>query len=341
MRQRFQVPAACCLAVAALAVAPALVHGARAGLSSHSVQRSQMQAQSRAQTPNDDLARQAAPRPRIEFLGEWGVRGNGPANLDLPVALASDTLGNAYIADAGSGFVHKFTASGHPLLAFDDPRIANPVAIAVDADGYIYAADGRSGRVFAFSPLGDPDREQHAGGLVRFRAPSALAVDLDENLFVADTALSAIGEYDKGGRFVRVVSRGNIGAARVHTPMALAAALDGSLFAADASSGLISRFSPHGDLLGMLGQATSPVRSKNPVSLTTSSKFLFCFDAAPPRLLVWTLDGTPYFEQDLAARIALSKGIADTRAAIAFVPPDVLLLLDPSSGKVLRFRTYF
>jgi hypothetical protein len=323
MRRQSQLTMAGCVAAALLAATPVLVRGAR------------------AQAQPQELARQNAPRPRIEFLGEWGTRGNGPASLDLPVALAADPLGSAYIADAGSGFVHKFTSSGHPLLAFDDPRVSNPVAIAVDTDGYIYTADGRSGRVFAFSPLGDPDREQHAGSLVRFRAPSALAVDLDQNLYVADTALAAVAEYDKGGRSVRIVVRGNVGSVRVHTPMALAAALDGSLFVADGSSGLISRFSPHGDFLGTLGQPGSTVRSKNPVSLVASDKFLFCFDAAPPRLLVWTLDGTPYFEQDLGARIALSKGSADTRAAIAFVSPDVLLLLDPSSGKVLRFRIFF
>jgi len=288
-----------------------------------------------------DLARADAPRPRIDFLGDWGTHGAGPANLDIAVAMASDALGMVYIADAGSGFVHKFTPSGHPLLAFDDPRLTNPVAIAVDSDGGIYTVDGRSGRVLVFSSLGDPDHEQHAGTLGHFRAPAALAVDPDQNLYVADPSLSAVAEYDSRGRFVRLVARGNAANPRFRSPVALAVAPDGSLFVADGAGGGISRFSAQGDFLGTLGQSNSPVRTKNPVSLAVSDKFVFCFDAAPPRLLVWTLDGTPYFEQDLGARIALSSGSSDTRASLAFVPRDVLLLLDPSSGKVLRFRFFF
>ncbi len=280
-------------------------------------------------------------RPRIEFLGEWGTRGEGPANLDLAVAIAADTRGQVYIADAGSGFLHKFTDDGHPLLAFDDPRISNPVAIAVDSDGDIYTADGRTGRILVFSPTGDPDHEQHAGGLGRFRLPSALAVDADSNLFVADAGLGAVAEFNEHGRFVRVVARSSAGAQRVRMPVSLAVAPDGSVFVADSSTALISKFSARGEFLGAWGRQGTSVETRNPVSLATSDHFLFCFDAAPPRLLVWTLAGQPYFEMDLGSRIVLSAGSADTRASLAFVQHDELLLLDPSSGKVLRFRVEF
>jgi len=276
--------------------------------------------------------------PRIEFLGDWGTRGDGPGNLKMAVAITTDARGLVYIADAGSGFLHKFTADGHPLLAFDDPRVRNPVAIAVDSDGDIFTADGRTGRVMVFGPTGDPDHEQHAGGLGRFRAPSSLAVDGNDNLYVADAGQSAVAEYNWRGRFVRMVARANAGNPRVHTPVALATAPDGSVFIADGSNALITRFSAAGDFLGALGKIGSPIVTRNPVSLVTSDRFLFCFDAAPPRLLVWTLDGQPYFEADLSARIALASGSGDTRASLAYVPPGALLLLDPSSGKVLRFR---
>ena len=280
-------------------------------------------------------------RPRIDFLGEWGTRGDGPAKLSIAVAITADARGHVYIADAGSGFLHKFTADGHPLLAFDDPRVSNPVAIAVDSDGDIITADGRTGRVVVFGPTGDPDHEQRAGGLGRFRAPSSLAVDADDNLYVADVALGAVAEYNERGRLVRVVARAKAGNARVHTPVALAVAPDESVFVADGSNALISRFSARGEFLGALGRIGGPIVTRNPVSLAASDRFLFCFDAAPPRLLVWTLDGRPYFEMDLSARIALASGSGDTRASLAYVPPDTLLLLDPSSGKVLRFRVDF
>jgi len=294
-----------------------------------------------AQSPVRGTSVSEERRPRIEFLGEWGTRGEGPANLDLAVAIAADSSGMVYIADAGSGFLHKFTDDGHPLLAFDDPRVSSPVAITVDSDGDIYTADGRSGRVLVFGPTGDPDHEQHAGGLGRFRAPAALAVDPDSNLYVADAGLGAVAEFNEHGRFVRVVARNSTGAQRVRMPVALAVGPDGSVFVADSSTALISKFSPRGDFLGAWGQSGAIVETKNPVSLAASDRFLFCFDAAPPRLLVWTLAGQPYFEMDLGSRIALASGSADTRGSLAYVQHDELLLLDPSSGKVLRFRVEF
>lgn len=329
MKARVPASAMVLCATAALlwVTAPRLLHAGRAAASSA-----------------NGFTRQAEPRPRLEFLGEWGTHGDGPANLDLAVAIAADSRGLVYIADAGSGFLHKFTADGHPLLAFDDPRVTNPVAIAVDSDGEIYAADGRSGRVLVFSPTGDPDHEQHAGGLGRFRAPSALAVDGEENLYVADASLGAVAEYNDRGRMVRVVARARAGTgtAQVRAPVALAVAPDGSLFVADNSTSRILKFSSRGDFLGYWGQpGAAGLPAKNPVSLAASDHYLFCFDAAPPRLLVWTLDGAPFFQQDLGPRIALSSGSADTRASLAFVAPDELLLLDPSSGKVLEFRLIF
>jgi hypothetical protein len=166
-------------------------------------------------------------------------------------------------------------------------------------------------------------------------------VDADSNLFVADAGLGAVAEYNDHGRLVRVVARSNAGAQRVRTPVALAIGPDGSVFVADGSNALISKFSARGDFLGAWGRSGSSVKTKNPVSLVASDHFLYCFDAAPPRLLVWTLDGTPYFEMDLGSRIALASGSADTRAALALVGREELLLLDPSSGKVLRFRLLF
>ena len=277
--------------------------------------------------------------PRLEYLGDWGTRGNGPANLNLPAAIAADRSGRVYIADAGSGFVHKFTDDGHPLLAFEDPRLANPVAVAADDDGGIYTADGRSGRVFIFSPEGDPDREQHAGALGRFRAPSALAVDADNDLYVADAALGAVAEYTEHGRLLRLVRHGDREPVHVRSPVALAVAPDGSWFVADQSSGEVLHFSARGELLSAWDRTGSGgMATKNPVSLAVSGSYLFCFDAAPPRLLVWRLDGAPVLQQDLSTWIALASGSQDTRAAIAAAPGSELLLLDPSSGKVLRFR---
>ena len=45
-------------------------------------------------------------------MGAWGSKGDGPGELQDPVSIAVDALGNVYIADPGTGFVHKF---GHKV----------------------------------------------------------------------------------------------------------------------------------------------------------------------------------------------------------------------------------
>src|SRR5271170_5842384 len=64
--------------------------------------------------------------PVLQFVSSWGVRGNGPGQLYKPSCIASDALGDAYIADAGSQFIHKFDPQGTPLLSFQELSIEQP-----------------------------------------------------------------------------------------------------------------------------------------------------------------------------------------------------------------------
>src|SRR5271169_1113988 len=60
--------------------------------------------------------------PPLEYLGAWGAKGYGPGQLQEPTSIATDKIGNIYIVDAGSRFVHKFGPAGKPLLSFqEDP----------------------------------------------------------------------------------------------------------------------------------------------------------------------------------------------------------------------------
>src|SRR5271168_4937965 len=58
--------------------------------------------------------------PPIEFLGAWGVKGNGPGTLDDPRSIAVDDFAAVFIADVGKPdrFIHKFTRGGHPRQSF-------------------------------------------------------------------------------------------------------------------------------------------------------------------------------------------------------------------------------
>src|SRR5215469_1934151 len=95
--------------------------------------------------------------PPIEFVGEWGAKGDAPGKLDDPVGIATDSLGNVYVTDEGSQYVHKFSANGTPLLSFQEDPLKHPQSIAVDFEGVIYVTDPARAGVFIFLP----DDEHH------------------------------------------------------------------------------------------------------------------------------------------------------------------------------------
>ena len=98
--------------------------------------------------------------PAISYISSWGMRGNGPGQLDQPVSIATDRVGDVrYIADAGSYFVHKFDWRGTPLLSFQEPGLRNPQSITLDSGGAIYVTDSQRGSAFVFLPGGERYRE--------------------------------------------------------------------------------------------------------------------------------------------------------------------------------------
>src|ERR1700690_329332 len=84
---------------------------------------------------------QTAVAPALSYIGQWGVKGDGPGHLQEPASIATDVLGNAYIADAGSQFIHKFDPQGTPLLSFQEDPLKHPQWITIYPDGDVYLTD--------------------------------------------------------------------------------------------------------------------------------------------------------------------------------------------------------
>jgi DNA-binding beta-propeller fold protein YncE len=87
-----------------------------------------------------------------KFLFQWGTKGSGPGEFDLPHWVALDASGNVYVADRGNQRIQVFDPAGHYMAQWTGEQIGRPYAIAIDARRNAYLADGGD------QPTAPPDR---------------------------------------------------------------------------------------------------------------------------------------------------------------------------------------
>jgi DNA-binding beta-propeller fold protein YncE len=164
------------------------------------------------------------------FILKWGSAGSGAGEFDMPWGIAIDAEGDVYVSDWRNDRVQKFTPEGHFLMQFGtsgsgDGELNRPTGIAVDQAGVIYVADWRNDRLQVFDADGgfiakltgeatvskwgqeklnaSPDmwqQRQKAQGLERekqFWGPTAVTIDHESRIFVAESVRSRIQVYRK------------------------------------------------------------------------------------------------------------------------------------------------
>lgn len=281
---------------------------------------------------------QTAVTAPLTYIGQWGAKGSGPGQLDDPTCITADSLGNIYLADDGSHFVHKFGPSGEPHLSFEDPSLESPQSIAVDSGGAIYLTDVSRGTVTIYLPSGI--RLRSLRSRLRVKAENALdvAVDDDGRIYVFDSELRRVFTYTP--RFLRIHEwqpAANVPNERVR-PAAMTGAPDGSLYFVDPEANRILHFDGDGRFLSEIDAGANGSSRKLSDQIAVSSQYVFAMDDNGHTLHVWSTDGTPKTDFDLTPELGESRRPA---APIAVSPRKQLLVLDTPEGRVLRYRINF
>jgi len=165
-----------------------------------------------------------------KFITKWGTAGSGAGEFNMPWGIDVDTEGEVYVTDWRNDRVQKFTADGRFLMQFGtsgsgDGELNRPTGIAVDQAGVIYVADWHNDRLQVFDADGSfitkltgeatiskwgkekldasPEmwlQRQKAQGLPlekRFWGPTAVEVDSENRIFVAESVRSRVQVYRK------------------------------------------------------------------------------------------------------------------------------------------------
>ena len=273
--------------------------------------------------------------PAISYIGSWGMRGNGPGQFDQPVSIATDRVGDVYIPDAGSYFVHKFDWRGTPLLSFQEPGLRSPQSITLDSGGAIYVTDSKRGSAFVFLPGGERYRELRLSTHPKLDDELGVAVADDGVVHLLDPDKARVFTYNSRFRLTRAWSpvanspNDKVGAG------AIANGPDGYLYMVDPEENRILRFTEDGHFAGEFNSGANRRLSDR---FAVTRGFIFAMDADGRELHVWSTDGQPKVDADLAPELGQGNRSAPP---IAVSPRKELLVLDASGARVLRYKINF
>jgi sugar lactone lactonase YvrE len=197
--------------------------------------------------PNADVPRIA----RLNVLGVQQVSVPLTTPDALPLGIATDAAGNAYVADSNNNTILVYSKSGTLLHSYADPAHMNgPVGIGVSANGTIYVADTGNDQVEFYSSSGG-----FAGqfGFGTLSVPNDLAVDSSGNVWVADSGNERIVEYSSSGSQLRMFGSEGSGNGQFEIPEYIGVSPSGTIFVSDENNNRVQEFSSSGQFLNTWG----------------------------------------------------------------------------------------
>lgn len=209
--------------------------------------------------------------PSGERLREWGVKGAGDGEFQLPGSVAIGPDGLLYVPDQGNSRVQKFTLDGkfvgkwgtlgkEPGQFGGDQspggRFAGPQFVAFDRDGNVYTTDAALDRIQKFTPEGKllafwGNESDELGGFGPpplskdgkpiMGGPIGICVDQKDRVWVSATN-NRVQQFTNQGTFLRGL--GGLGAepGQFHLPHGLALDSHHCLYVADTMNWRIQKF---------------------------------------------------------------------------------------------------
>jgi uncharacterized protein (TIGR03437 family) len=227
--------------------------------------------------------------------GDLGLPANGgPAEstqLGYPEGVALDTAGNLYVADSVGNRVHKVspggmvtTVAGNGSAGYSgdngpaiSARLNEPDAVAVDSSGNLYIADSSNGRVRKVSAAGiistvagtSATGYSGDGGPAtdaQLSRPRGVAVDVNGNLFIADSGNWRIRKVSPTGIITTIAGNGSPGylgdggpavEAQLYDPHGVAVDGIANIYIADSGNNLIRKVSTTGIITTVAGNPST------------------------------------------------------------------------------------
>lgn len=140
------------------------------------------------------------------FVRQWGRKGEGAGQFDLPAGIVVGAEGSIYVSDYNLDRIQRFSESGRLLSTFGGdkgPKFDSPIGLDLDEQGRLYAADFWTKVVHVLDRDGHPAATIGKPGQFgpgRLDYPSDVDVGADGSVLVADTYNYRVQLFDSKGR---------------------------------------------------------------------------------------------------------------------------------------------
>ncbi len=201
------------------------------------------------------------------------------AQFSTPYGVAFDASGNIYIADAGNHKIRKIsmdgtvtTIAGTGTAGFSDGNGVNasfnfPFGLAIDSAGNIYVADTVNHKIRKITPDGIVSTLAGStagfadgnGSNAQFNTPYDVAVDVSNNIYVADTGNTKIRKITPDGTVTTIAGStpgfadGSSNNAQFSSIGGLELDTSGNIYVADFGNHRIRKINTNGDVITIAG----------------------------------------------------------------------------------------
>jgi len=218
------------------------------------------------------------------------------AELDNPIYMNFDALGNLFIADAGNNVIRKLDVSGIITTvagngfgagtssggysgnsgAATDAELYSPTDIVIDASGNMFIADGgnnvirkvnTSGIISTIAGTGTSGYSGNGGAAILADfSPYGLTIDNIGNIYFTDGNNPSIRKINTSGIITTIAGNGTVGntgdngpatAAKLHIPGGIAISASGNIYVTDWASHCVRKISAVGIITTIAGNGTA------------------------------------------------------------------------------------
>jgi DNA-binding beta-propeller fold protein YncE len=186
---------------------------------------------------------------------KFGKEGTGKGEFMFPYGIAGDKKGNVYVADLYNGNISIFDKKGKFINYFiesneKEKMIESPAALRIFEEK-LYVTDIQKNKLFIFDLKGKKLLEIGAPGTEngQFRAPNAVAVDNDDNIFVSDSGNQRVQVFDKEGKYLKAIngSKDGQGSSVFVNPRGIAVDSRGILYVVNNLTHFVYGFNENGE----------------------------------------------------------------------------------------------